>query len=51
MWIVFLEESGEEKSFNTKKEAETWIREIKAFDKRNNIVGEVYTLYYEEDGE
>ena len=44
MWIVYLEESGEEKEFRTKKEAEQFIRDVKDFDKRHGIDDEVYTL-------
>jgi hypothetical protein len=44
MWVVYLEESGEEKEFTTKKEALRWIKQVKDFDKRNGIDDEVYTL-------
>lgn len=48
MWIVSLEESGEEKEFRTKKEAERFVKEVKDFDRRNGIDDETYTIYYEE---
>ena len=44
MWVVYLEESGEEKEFTTKKEAVEWIKQVKDFDKRHGIDDEVYTL-------
>lgn len=47
MWIVFLEESGEEKEFSTKKEAERFVKEVKDFDRRNGIDDETYTIYEE----
>lgn len=37
MWRVYGEESGEEMFFKTKREAQEWIRGVKAFDKRNGI--------------
>lgn len=49
MWIVYLEESGEEKEFRTKKEAMAWIKQVKDFDRRNGIYDEVYTLYEENE--
>lgn len=48
MWIVYLEESGEEKEFGTKKEAMAWIEQVKDFDRRHGIYDEVYGLYEEE---
>lgn len=48
MWVVYLEESGEEKEFSTKKEAMAWIKQVKDFDRRHGIDDEVYTLYEEE---
>ena len=48
MWIVYLEESGEEKEFGTKKEAMAWIEQVKDFDRRHGIYDEVYSLYEEE---
>lgn len=48
MWIVYLEESGEEKEFRTKKEALKWIAQVKDFDKRHGITDEVYTLVKED---
>lgn len=47
MWVVYLEESGEEKTFPTKEEAVEWIMQVKDFDRRHGIYDEVYTLYEE----
>lgn len=47
MWIVFLEESGEEKEFSTKKEAEQFVKDVKDFDRRHGIDDETYTIYEE----
>ena len=47
MWIVYMEESGEEHEFKTKKEALAFIRGVKRFDKENGLEGEVFHLYRE----
>ena len=49
MWVVYLEESGEEKEFSTREEAMKWIKQVMDFDRRHNLVGEVYTLRYESE--
>ena len=42
---VYGEESGYLGSFNTLKEAQQFIKELKQFDKRNNIE-DIYYIYY-----
>ena len=48
MWVVYLEESGEEKEFRTKKEAKEFVKQVKEFDRRNGIDDETYTIYWED---
>lgn len=41
-YVVYGEESGEVKSFKSLKEAQKFIKELKRFDKENNIEDNYY---------
>ena len=47
MWIVYGEESGELKEFRTKREAVSFVRDCKRFDKENGLDGENWLIYQE----
>ena len=49
MWCVKGQESGEYQEFKTKKEAKNFIKSVHQFDKRNNITGEEFDIWFEED--
>lgn len=44
MYIVYGEESGEIMEFRTKRDAETWIKDVKRFDAENGLDGENWII-------
>lgn len=49
MWCVEGQQSGEYREFSTKKQAKNFIKSVQEFDKRNNISGEDFDIWFEHE--
>lgn len=49
MWVLYGEESGEERHFNTKKEAIEAKRDTDRFHREQGLSKEIWQIWHEED--